>query len=184
MPSLVNSQRSRFERTDIHSTITCYRRAATHISGLPMFVSLLLANGPFFLASSTAHNPWMHLGSQLGPFPRLPTLNRRSINALQVSISPRRIWFILGENMRQMITIQDEHIHLAKERNDLLLVIRGIQDFHDFLRPPKTSDLLTGLPPNGPTITFNICKDRCDALVLLPGSDAPLHIPLERFSLE
>ena len=91
MPSLVNSQRSRFERTDIHSTITCYRRAATHISGLPIFVSLLLANGPFFLASSTAHNPWMHLGSHLGPFPRLPTLNRRSINALQVSISPRRI---------------------------------------------------------------------------------------------
>jgi len=86
--------------------------------------------------------------------------------------------------MRQMITIQDEHIHLAKEWNDLLLVIRGIPDFHDFLWPSKTSDLLAGLPPNGPTITFNICKDRCDALALLPGCDAPLHIPLERFSLE
>jgi len=82
-----------------------------------------------------------------------------------------------------MITIQDEHIHLAKEWNDLLLVIRGIPDFHDFLRPPKTSDLLVGLPPNGPTITFNICKDRCDALALL-RSDALLHIPLEGFNVE
>ena len=91
------------------------------------------------------------------------------------------------ENMGRMITIQDEvhtHVHLAKEWNNMLSEIRGIPDFHDFLRPPKTSDLLAGLPPNGPTITFNICKDRCDALALLPGSDVPLHIPLERFSLE
>jgi len=80
-----------------------------------------------------------------------------------------------------MIMVQDEHIHLAKERNDLLLVIRGIPDFHDFLRPPKTPRSITS---NGPTITFNICKDRCDALALLPGSDAPLRIPLERFSIE
>jgi len=34
------------------------------------------------------------------------------------------------------------------------------------------------------SLSTNICKDRCDALALLSGSDAPLHIPLERFSLE
>lgn len=54
----------------------------------------------------------------------------------------------------------------------------SIPKFLDFLQPPNTSNILSCLPPDGPVIIFNIHKDWCDALTLIPGVDEPLHIPL------
>jgi tetratricopeptide (TPR) repeat protein len=85
------------------------------------------------------------------------------------------------------ISLQDDArrhtIHAADYRR-LLEEIRALPDFHDFLRPPKSTDLLSSLPSDGPVIIINIHKTRCDALALIAGIKKPMHIPLENFSLE
>jgi len=52
----------------------------------------------------------------------------------------------------------------------------------NFLRPPQTSDHLKGLPPDGPVILINVHETRCDALALISGFSAPVHIPLDKFT--
>jgi len=49
----------------------------------------------------------------------------------------------------------------------------------DFLRPPRASDLLKSLPRNAIVILVNVHEDRCDALALISGVPAPMHIPLD-----
>ena len=84
------------------------------------------------------------------------------------------------------ISLQNDtrhHTIHATEYRQLLEEIRALPDFHDFLRPPKSTDLLSSLPSDGPVIIFNIHKTRCDALALIAGTEEPIHIPLENFSL-
>jgi len=50
------------------------------------------------------------------------------------------------------------------------------------LRPPTASSLLSGLPPDGPVVIFNVHEVRCSALALISGANEPLHIPLPTFS--
>jgi len=103
--------------------------------------------------------------------------------ALEVSGS-RRGSEDLGQDasLSQKISLQDEvhlHIKLSREWNQLLNKIRRIPQFHDFLRPPQASHLLKHLPPDGTIILINVHQDRCDALALISGVGAPLHIPLD-----
>ena len=83
--------------------------------------------------------------------------------------------------MSRMIDAQREsqmHVELTKDWTLLLEKIHALPDFQNFLRPPKAASLFSGLPPNGAVIIFNIHEDKCDALALVSGTDAPLHIPL------
>ena len=103
--------------------------------------------------------------------------------ALEVSGS-RRGSEGLGQDasLSRKISLQDEahlHIKLSREWSELLDKIRRIPQFHDFLRPPKASYLLKHLPPDGVVILVNVHEDRCDALALISGVGAPLHIPLD-----
>ena len=85
------------------------------------------------------------------------------------------------------ISLQDDtrhHTIHATEYKKLLKEIRALPDFHNFLQPPKSADILSSLPSDGPVIIFNIHKTRCDALALIAGIKEPLHIPLENFTLE
>jgi len=87
-----------------------------------------------------------------------------------------------GASLSQKISLQDEahlHIKLSREWSELLDKIRRIPQFHDFLRPRQASYLLEHLPPKGIVILVNVHKDRCDALALISGVRAPLHIPLD-----
>ena len=89
--------------------------------------------------------------------------------------------------MTEMISLQEEshnHVHLAKEWNELLKEIRAIPQFQHFLQPPPVSKLLSRLPQDGPIVIFNIHKERCDAIAIISHLDSPLHIPLETFSLQ
>ena len=91
----------------------------------------------------------------------------------------------IGALLSKKITLQDAahiHVKLAGEWNQLLDEIRRIPRFHDFLRPPHTSDLLKDLPPDGHIIIINVDKIRCDALALISGVNAPVHIPLHVFT--
>jgi len=107
-------------------------------------------------------------------------------SALELSGSRRGLENLtVDAPLSQRISLQDEahsHIKLASEWNQLLDEIRCIPAFHDFLRPPQTSDLLKGLPPDGPVILINVHETRCDALALISGFDAPVHIPLNNFT--
>ena len=83
------------------------------------------------------------------------------------------------------MSLQDEahtHVKLAGEWNQLIDEIRGISGFHNFLRPLQTSDLLKDLPTDGPIILINVHETRCDALALISGPDAPVHVPLNSFT--
>jgi len=87
-----------------------------------------------------------------------------------------------GSLLSQKINLQDEaHLHIkpSHERSEPLDEIRRIPQMHDFFRPPQASYLLKHLPLDGIVILFNVHEDRCDALALISGVGAPLHIPLD-----
>ncbi|KIM35964.1 hypothetical protein M413DRAFT_20666 [Hebeloma cylindrosporum] len=107
-------------------------------------------------------------------------------NALE-SYGTRSSFILTSDStLMENIQVQDQirnHTTLAEEYKQLLKEIRALPDFHDFLKPPNASNLLSSLPPDGPVIIFNIDKTRCDALALIGGINKPLHIPLQNFSL-
>lgn len=77
-----------------------------------------------------------------------------------------------------------EHIRLAKERDQLLVTIRSIHGFEDFLQPKKCADIMRGLPDEGVVIIINAHENRCDALALIASASEPVHIPLPNFSYQ
>jgi tetratricopeptide (TPR) repeat protein len=90
-------------------------------------------------------------------------------------------------SMAQKLSIQEDvntHVKLAQEWEQTLEKIRKIPEFEDFLRPPRASGLLKKLPTDGDVIVINVHETRCDALALISGAEAPLHIPLHDFSHE
>ena len=85
------------------------------------------------------------------------------------------------------ICLQDDtqnHTLYATQYKLLFAEIQSLPDFHNFLQPPKATDILSSLPSSGPVIVFNIHETGCDALTLIVGIEEPLHIPLDKFSLE
>jgi len=87
--------------------------------------------------------------------------------------------------LSQKISLQDEahrHIMLSRQWSELLDEIRSIPQFHNFLRPPQTADLLKHLPRDGIIVLINIHEARCDALALVSGFDVPIHIALNDFN--
>ena len=83
------------------------------------------------------------------------------------------------------IQVQDKtrnHTILAAEYQQLLKEIRALPEFHNFLKLPIATSLLSSVPPDGPVIIFNVDETRCDALALITGINEPLHIPLDNFS--
>jgi len=87
--------------------------------------------------------------------------------------------------LSQKISLQDEalrHITLSHQWSELLDEIRNIPQFHNFLRPPQTSDLMKHIPRDGTVILVNVHEARCDALALVSGSESPIPIALENFT--
>ncbi|KJA14886.1 hypothetical protein HYPSUDRAFT_1070996, partial [Hypholoma sublateritium FD-334 SS-4] len=75
------------------------------------------------------------------------------------------------------------HTQQAIKYKELLETIRKLPDFHNFLKPPKYTNLLNDLPQDGPIVIFNIHDTQCDALALIAGAEEAVHIPLRKFSL-
>ncbi|CAE6511487.1 unnamed protein product, partial [Rhizoctonia solani] len=76
-----------------------------------------------------------------------------------------------------------EHRRLAKEYDDLLVQIRKLPGFSDFLRPMKPAGLVQTARA-GPIVVINCHKDSCDALVVLPGEQTVGHVALPNFSAQ
>ncbi|CAE6455603.1 unnamed protein product [Rhizoctonia solani] len=75
------------------------------------------------------------------------------------------------------------HRRLAKEYNELLSQSRQLPDFEDFLQPMKAINLIRSAR-SGPVVVVNCDRDRCDALLILPGKDEIIHVPLQNFTGE
>jgi tetratricopeptide (TPR) repeat protein len=77
-----------------------------------------------------------------------------------------------------------DQTRLAREWEALLAQVRSISGFETFFQPLPVAALLRSLPISGHVVVINVFNDRCDAIALQSGSDAPLHIPLPLFSLK
>ncbi|KIM74180.1 hypothetical protein PILCRDRAFT_80299 [Piloderma croceum F 1598] len=82
-----------------------------------------------------------------------------------------------------MEQVAQGHRRLAEEWERLVERARAIPGFEDFLRPKKLGQLCSAANA-GPVVVVNVHKQRCDALVLIPGLDEVMHIPLHDFSYE
>ncbi|KAL5639392.1 hypothetical protein ACGC1H_006785 [Rhizoctonia solani] len=83
--------------------------------------------------------------------------------------------------------MQSSHddLDLQSRYQQVLVDIRKIQGFANFMRPKPVEDLVKAAR-NGPVVVINVHKSRCDALVVHPFGRNPSiqHIPLPGLSLE
>ena len=75
------------------------------------------------------------------------------------------------------------HRRLAEEWEDLITQVRHIPELKDFLRPRQALELMRSAH-SGAVIAINMLEERCDALVICPGSIEISHVPLANFSLK
>ncbi|KAK0214588.1 CHAT domain-containing protein [Armillaria fumosa] len=89
------------------------------------------------------------------------------------------------ENFKEftMEEIAKEHRRLAAEWDSLVETVRALPGFEDFLRPKKLATLKNAAK-HGPVVLLNTFQAWCDALILIPGLDDVIHIPLKDFSYE
>jgi hypothetical protein len=82
----------------------------------------------------------------------------------------------------QPVSSTSENYHeLADKRDKLVHQIRGLDGFDRFLLPQTFSQLQMAAH-NGPVISINVSKLRCDALILMPDLDDILQVHLEKFT--
>ncbi|CAE6386387.1 unnamed protein product [Rhizoctonia solani] len=79
--------------------------------------------------------------------------------------------------------VGQERRRLAREYQRLLFEIRQLPGFEDFLQPIKAKTLIRAAR-TGPIVVINCHKDRCDALLVLPGQDSISHLHLPDFSYD
>ncbi|CAE7124188.1 unnamed protein product [Rhizoctonia solani] len=84
-------------------------------------------------------------------------------------------------NISSMERVGQQRRHLATEYQHLLVTIRQLAGFEDFLQPTNINKLL-GAAKNGPVVIINCHTDRCDALIVLPQRVGVTHIPLAGFN--
>ncbi|KAF8755610.1 TPR-like protein [Rhizoctonia solani] len=82
----------------------------------------------------------------------------------------------------QSATDTPERRHrLAREYNDLVAQVHKLPGFENFLLPTQTNELIKAAR-NGPIVVINCGEDRCDALLVMPGSSEIACIPLPGFT--
>ncbi|CAE6451635.1 hypothetical protein ACGC1H_002463 [Rhizoctonia solani] len=102
-------------------------------------------------------------------------------NELHRASSESREFRTLSSGSVTTEEVGQQHRRLAKEYNELLMHVRRLPGFEDFLQPIKVSELVCAAR-NGPIIAINCHDDRCDALVILPKHKNVAHIPLPNFT--
>jgi len=69
------------------------------------------------------------------------------------------------------------HRRLAEEYDRMIVRIRDLPGFSEFLQPAKSMSL-RDTATSGPVVIVNVHEAHCDALVLQPRSSQVLHVPL------
>ena len=83
--------------------------------------------------------------------------------------------------LHQPSSTSENYHELADKRDKLVQHIRGLDGFHRFLLP-RTFSQLQMAAHNGPVISINVSKFRCDALIIMPDLNDILQIPLKKFT--
>ncbi|KAG9100021.1 hypothetical protein FRC06_004600 [Ceratobasidium sp. 370] len=73
------------------------------------------------------------------------------------------------------------HHRLAEEWDQLVASARSIHGFENFLRPKQASELVHAAHSRA-VVVINVHSSRCDALIIPPGAQTVLHLPLKSFS--
>ncbi|KDQ52075.1 hypothetical protein JAAARDRAFT_198503 [Jaapia argillacea MUCL 33604] len=107
--------------------------------------------------------------------PQLAARFTQVSNRLQQTSTPFRT--SEASDRHSLEEVAREHRRLTAEWEVILGEIRGIEGFGRFLLPKPFSQLKSAAR-SGPVIILNMSNARCDALVLMPGLDDVLHIPL------
>ena len=95
---------------------------------------------------------------------------------IETSLSP-----ISKASVQEGVTM---HGDLAKAWTELVEKVRGFHGFQRFLLPKTAKEVMDTLPMEGVVVIVNADRemDRVDGLVLLPGADDPIHVPLRDMS--
>lgn len=161
----------------------------------PAAAAIAIANERYGLALEWLEESrclvWNQVNRLRAPIDKLRSYNEnladdlvRISRALEVAGS-RQTSSIVDATIAEKISMQSQvnsHLKHSREWDQLLKKIRNIPDFQDFLRPPRAPNLLKNLPKTGFVVIINVFKERCDALALVSGADAPQHIALHDFS--
>ena len=70
----------------------------------------------------------------------------------------------------------ERRMALAREWDDLVEQIRGLDGFEDFLQPPRLEHLLPAAE-RGPVVLLNVSRWRCDALIVRPDGVTLRELP-------
>ncbi|MEV0902443.1 CHAT domain-containing protein [Actinoplanes sp. NPDC049802] len=70
----------------------------------------------------------------------------------------------------------DRRMALAREWDELVEQVRGLEGFEDFLRPPRLESLLPAAE-GGPVVILNVSRWRCDALIVEPSGVRAVALP-------
>ncbi|EUC60886.1 aromatic di-alanine and TPR containing protein, partial [Rhizoctonia solani AG-3 Rhs1AP] len=116
-------------------------------------------------------------------YPHLGTRLQEVADQLQNAFSDSRESLALASGSMTPEQVAQEHRRLAEEYNEILVQIRTLPGFSDFLRPMKATGLVKAAR-TGPVVVINCHKDNCDALLILPGEQGVGHIPLPNFSAQ
>ncbi|EUC56019.1 aromatic di-alanine and TPR containing protein, partial [Rhizoctonia solani AG-3 Rhs1AP] len=116
-------------------------------------------------------------------YPDLATRLRAVADKLHSAGSESRESQALASGSMTPEQVAQEHRRLAKEYEDLLVQIRQLPGFGEFLRPMKAAGLLQAAR-TGPVVVINCHKDNCDALLILPGVESVAHVALSNFSAQ
>jgi CHAT domain-containing protein len=71
----------------------------------------------------------------------------------------------LPDARTDMSRMVDRRMALAREWDELVEQVRGLDGFEDFLKPPRLETLLPAAA-NGPVVVVNVSRWRCDALIV------------------
>jgi hypothetical protein len=79
---------------------------------------------------------------------------------------------------RSLHQVAKTHYQVAGQWDALLTKVRAVPGFEDFLRPKKLAQLLNAAR-FGPVVYINAHESRCDALIIQPGRNDVIHVPLK-----
>ncbi|CAE6477967.1 unnamed protein product [Rhizoctonia solani] len=115
--------------------------------------------------------------------PDLATRMRAAASQLHQASSESRVSLELPSDLTTLDQASQQHRRLAGEYSELLSEARNLPGFEELLRPVKADELVRA-SQNGPIVLVNCDLYRCDALLVLPGQDEVIHIPLPNFTGE
>ena len=133
------------------------------------------------LGHSVVWNQVLHLHSE---FDDLKQLHPEIATKLQSLVSQLDGSIVRAQLVSsEPIISQVDYHKLAEEHRQLLIEIRKLSGFETFLLPRPFSQLMMAAKDRL-IVILNASKVQCDALVLLPGQEDVLHIPLKDITLE